>query len=303
MEHPKNHLANKISQGADKFTPSDRIIADYLLRAYPLGLLQNASEIADELEINTATVTRFFPKIGYRNIKSARIDFRQDIRFMVNSPLDRLRNKDPESLENVNCASSVMEMDLSNIQKTLSALDEETVGKFFSLIENSDKKLYTLGIGKEFSLAYYFYIQISSFCNRTLLLSPDNMVSQLANMQTSDILVVFDFRRYSLMLEKACKYATDVGGKIIIFADSPIAPTAKLSDCLFMVNTMSPSIFDSYTAGMTLINTLMVRMVDTHGRELKEKSARLESLYKQLDVFKFQHEFQLNNSSGKEDQV
>ena len=62
MEHPKNRLAEKISNGAETFTPSDRIIADYLLRAYPLSLLQNASEIADELSINTTTVTRFFRK-------------------------------------------------------------------------------------------------------------------------------------------------------------------------------------------------------------------------------------------------
>ena len=52
MDHPKNRLAKKISQGTGNFTPSDRVIADYLLRAYPLGLLQNASEIADELDIN-----------------------------------------------------------------------------------------------------------------------------------------------------------------------------------------------------------------------------------------------------------
>ncbi len=303
MDHPKNRLAKKISQGTDNFTPSDRVIADYLLRAYPLGLLQNASEIADELDINTTTVTRFFPKIGYRNIREARADFRQDIRFMVNSPLDRLRTQKQQSLETVDSIPKVMEMDLANIQNTLSSLSRETVDIFFSLIEDNNKTLYTLGTRKEFSLAYYFFIQISNFRNRIVLLSPDNMVNQLANMQTDDILVAFDFRRYSLVHEKACRYASDIGGKVIVFADSPIAPSAHSADCLFLVNTMAPSIFDSYTAGMTLINTLMAQMVKTHGSQLKNKQARLEALYKELDVFKFQHEFPLNNSSDKEEQV
>ena len=183
MEHPKNRLAEKISQGAETFTPSDRIIADYLLRAYPLSLLQNASEIADELDINTTTVTRFFPKIGYRNIRKARTDFRHDIAFMVNSPLDRFRTQGEESTGTADSFSKVMEMDLSNIQNTLSVLSEETVALFFELIGDRHKAIYTLGTRKEFSLAYYFFVQISSFRNHTRLLNPANLIDQLANIQ------------------------------------------------------------------------------------------------------------------------
>jgi DNA-binding MurR/RpiR family transcriptional regulator len=289
MEHPKNRLAEKISQGAEAFTPSDRVIADYLLRAYPLGLLQNASEIADELDINTTTVTRFFPKIGYRNIREARTDFRHDIAFMVNSPLDRFRTQGLESTGVAESVSIVLEMDWSNIQNTLSVLSEETVAIFFELIGDRSKAIYTLGTRKEFSLAYYFFVQISSFRNDTRLLNPANLIDQLANVQPGEILVVFDFRRYSRFHEKACRYVSEAGGKVIVFADSPIAPAANLADCLFLINTSGPSVFNSYTAGMTLINTLLFIMVEMHGRDLEEKQARLDSLYKQFDIFKFLH--------------
>ena len=302
MEHPKNHLAEKISQGTEIFTPSDRIIADYLLRAYPLSLLQNASEIADELGINTTTVTRFFPKIGYRNIRAARTDFRQDIRFMVNSPLDRFRTQGKKLTGVADSFSKVMEMDWSNIQNTLSVLSEETVDTYFKLIGDRSKAIYTLGTRKEFSLAYYFFMHISSFRNNTKLLNPANLVDQLANVQPDEILVVFDFKRYSHFHEKACRYVSEMGGKVIVFADSPIAPAANLADCIFLINTSGPSVFDSYTAGMTLINILQCIMVETHGSELEEKHARLESLYKQFDVFKFQQEFPLSNSFTKERQ-
>ena len=288
MEHPKNRLAEEISQGAAAFTPSDRIIADYLLRAYPLSLLQSASEIADELEINTTTVTRFFPKIGYCNIREARTEFRHDIAFMVKSPLDRFRSQGGQSTPSADSLSKVMEMDLANIQNTLSVLSEETVATFFELIEDRSKAIYTLGTRKEFSLAYYFFVQISSFRNDTRLLNPANLIDQLANIQPGEILIVFDFRRYSRFHEKACRYVSEAGGKVIVFADSPIAPAASLADCLFLINTSGPSIFDSYTAGMTLINALLFKMVKMHRRDLEEKQARLDSLYRQFDVFKFQ---------------
>ena len=39
---------------------------------------------------------------------------------------------------------------------------------------------------------------------------------------------------------------------------------------------------------MTLINVLLFKMVEMHSGDLEGKQARLDSLYKQFDVFKFQ---------------
>lgn len=295
MEHPKNRLANSISRNTDKFTPSDRKIADYLLRAFPLGFMQNASEIADELKINTTTVTRFFPKIGYSNIKEARTDFRQDIQFMVNSPLDRLRIESQEQTVAGNSISDAMEQDFSNIKNTLNLLNEETIETFFNLIKDTTKTIFILGTRKERSLAYYFSVQLSCFRENLIFLSTDGLVNQLANMNAGDILVTFDFRRYSRFHEKASQYASDVGASIIVFADSPIAPSLNLSDCHFLVNTVGPTAFDSYTAGMTLINVLIAQMVEKYELELVKKQARIDSLNELFDILKFHKEFPFNN--------
>ena len=264
MEHPKNRLANTISLNTDKFTPSDRKIADYLLRVFPLGFMQNASEIADELNINTTTVTRFFPKIGYTNIKEARTDFRQDIQFMVNSPLDRLRIKNQGQSTTGNIISDAMEQDFSNIKITLNLLNEETIDTFFSLLQDTTKTIYVLGTRKELSLAVYFSVQISFFRKNLVVLSSDNIVNQLADMKAGDILVIFDFRRYSRLHERAGQYASEAGAKLIIFADSPIAPSMNRADCHFLVNTVGPRALDSYTAGMTLINVLLAKMLEKY---------------------------------------
>ena len=136
-----------------------------------------------------------------------------------------------------------------------------------------------------------------------LPLSTDNIVNQLADLQRGDILVAFDFRRYSRVHEKACRYVSERGGKIIVFADSPIAPAVNSADCLFLITTLAPSIFDSYTAGMTLINALLVQMVERYGSELREKNAQVEALYRELEVFKFKKEFPLNGINGKEDEL
>ena len=296
MEHPKNRLSEKISRSAARFTPSDFRIADYLLRAYPTGLLQNASEIASELNINVSTVTRFFPKIGYRNIKEATADFREDIQFIAKSPIDRFRKAGRKSPIRQDAFDKAMELDWSNIQQTFSTIDDGAVNDFMELIGDNTKAVYVLGTRKEFSLAYYFYYQIASFRDNASLLNPTNLVDQLSCLRPNDLLVIFDFRRYSRIHAKASQYAKEVGAQVVVFADSPITPSAGRADCLFLVTTAGLSAFDSYTAAITLINTLMALMIESYGKQLEAKYERLEKLFRRFEVFNFQKDFSLSDS-------
>ncbi|MCQ1058890.1 MurR/RpiR family transcriptional regulator [Photobacterium sp. DNB23_23_1] len=287
-EHPKNRFVGKISRGFDSFTPSDRKIADYLLSVYPLGLLQNAAEIAEELELTASTVVRFFPKIGYDNIKEARADFSEDIRFLINSPADRVRSENGR-LDSNDTFGLTMEQDIANIRETISSIDIDVVNRFVDLMSESSRDVYILGTRKEASVSRYFSYQLSSFHKSVKLLDPSNMVDQLAEFTPNDILVVFDFRRYSSYHMKACEYVTKHKGNIVVFADSPISPSAQYTDCLFLIKTTGLSAFDSYTPAFTIINALGSILVEKNADLVGQKYETLESLYEHFDIFTYQN--------------
>ena len=286
-EHPKNRFADKISQGSELLTPSDRKIADYLLRVYPLGLLQNAAEIAEELNITASTVTRFFPKIGYDNIKEARTDFREDIRFLINSPADRVRSDHKSHLDN-DIFGWTVEQDIVNMQDTVRAVSKPTADEFVELMSDTKRKVFVLGTRKEAALAHYFFYQVASFHSDIHWLEPSNLVDQLVQLERDDVLVVFDFRRYSSYHLKACEYAQNQNAKVVVFGDSPIVPTNQFADCLFQVSTTGLSAFDSYTAAITLMNSLMSMLVEKNADRVEEKYRRLESLYEHFETFTYQ---------------
>jgi len=259
-DHPEKLFAERISRNTDKFTPSDHMIAGYLLRTYPAGFLQTASELAKELKINVSTVTRFFPKIGYQNIKEVTADLRQDILFLINSPLDRF-----------------------------DAFNQNPTNKsFIDLIGDQSVAVYVLGVRKEFSLSFYFYYQLASLRDSVRLLQPTNLVDQLSRMKPDDLIIVFDFRRYSDVHTKAAQYIKNRGGHVIVFADSPISPVAYLADLLFLTKTEGLSAFDSYTAVIALINVIFVMVIETHSHLFKAKWERIEELYKRFGIFSFQ---------------
>ena len=125
-----------------------------------------------------------------------------------------------------------MELELSNIQRTFGTIDETALTSFTEMVGDQSLAVYVLGVRKEFSLSYYFYHQLASLRNRVRLLQPTNLIDQLSRMKPDDLIVIFDFRRYSNVHIKVAQYAKDRAGRIVVFTDSPISPAAQLADVL-----------------------------------------------------------------------
>ncbi|PID75200.1 MAG: hypothetical protein CSB23_04715 [Deltaproteobacteria bacterium] len=290
MSDPIPNLTERLSRHAKQFTQRDRLIADYLLRSYPACLFQNASDIAEKLEINVSTVTRFFPKIGYGNLKEAWADLRRDLQFLVDSPLTRFQSSCTDESETTQALIQAMETDWTNIQKSLSSVDAENIERFLDLIADQSRGFYFLGTGKEYSLAYYFLYQLVGLRNNALLIDPSNVVNHLANLQSCDVLVIFDFRRYAALHSMAAEYAKEIGACLVVFSDSTISPSARIADCLFLIHSEGISAFDSYTAGMTLINALLGMIVARNRNPFEAKYNRLEHLKHRMKIFSFNEE-------------
>jgi DNA-binding MurR/RpiR family transcriptional regulator len=293
-----SNLNARISQNIDKFTPSDQLIADYLIGGYPNSLLSNATEIAANLDLTVSTVTRFFPKIGYKSAKLAMAEFREEFQFIASSPLDRVAKGDREGPEEKNSFQAVLDQDYSNIRSTFDSINQETVNKFLDLIADNKRTIFVLGNRKEHSLAYYFYYQMVNVRKNVTLLEPSNIVDQVSRMKERDLLVIFEFRRYSKIHETAARYAKDIGAVNVVITDSPIAPTARFTNCLFLVSTIGRAAFDSYTAALSLINALFASLLDNSSNLVTERYQVLEDLFERFDTFSCQKKSPKTNEGG-----
>lgn len=287
MEARKALFFDKITRFSEKFTPSDRKIADHLIRTYPKCLLKNASQIAQELDVNVSTVTRFFKKIGFKNIRDAHTEFREDVDFIISSPLDRIR-KGPRADGEQDDLQSSADLDILNIQNTIGSLNREDLKSLVAILGRKNASFFVMGDrSKPFALAYYFYIQLKSIRSGTRLLGRDKSIiaQSLAEAGEQDVLVLFDFRRYSRLNGEIVDIFRRIGGPIIAFTDSPLAPNARKADLSFLIETKSASMFDSYTAGFTLINLVISHLAISEAEGVGQKHQRLERLYSDLQIF------------------
>jgi DNA-binding MurR/RpiR family transcriptional regulator len=274
----------------DQLTPGDRRVADYLVRSYPRFLFQTAAEIAGELDISISTITRFFPKIGFKSIRDAYGTLKSQASFIVDSPLDRFNARDRGQSKEGRAVSAALEADLFNLQDTFAALDAEAIDLFIRLTAGSRGAVYVLGSRKVFALSFFLYVQLAAVRPRVHLMRTDNSLEVEAVMEagTGDSLILFDFRRYPRVHLRAAEMLKAQGVKIVSIVDSQLAPTVKLADVSFRVETRGASAFDSYTAAVSLINALVAEAVRHLGCCARKRCERMEAVYRHFDVWSWQ---------------
>ncbi len=285
--NPKTRFYDRIKKNQSAFSPNDKKIAAYLVHSYPSGLLETASAIAKKLDLSIATVTRFFPKIEFKGIREAQEEFRNDFDFLKNSPLDRYHYKEEKSDNGNTILDKTKDLDISNIQQTFQGITNADIKKFVELIHNDTNTIYIVGERKMFGLSLYMFVQLNSLHPKVIHVKTDQslIADTIVNVLPNDVLIVFDFRRYVKVNQRLTEVFRKIGGKIIVFADSPISPSAKSADLLLLVKTKGVSIFDSYTAVYFLINALLAEVVQCRGDKIKRKYEKLEEYYKQFDIF------------------
>jgi DNA-binding MurR/RpiR family transcriptional regulator len=287
MQNPKQQLAERVSHASARLTPSDRKIAEYLLRGYPGALLENASGIARATGVNIATVSRFFPKIGYRSIRSAHQELRAGLDFLLASPLARVQDRQRPVGDGRALFQEVLRLDLQNIEETFKEVSFADVRTLMHLLLDRSRSVYFFGPRKHYSLCYYAFLQLNGVRENVFLASTDNLfvADLLARVRRRDVLWLFDFRRYPRLSRKVATYCADAGATVVLFTDSPMAPLARYADLAFTIATRGASWFDSYAAGVSIVNALLAEYVRLAGDSARKRYAIRERLFHHFEIF------------------
>ena len=112
-----------------------------------------------------------------------------------------------------------------------------------------------------------------------------NITDCFINFKPGDALILFDFRRYYEGHKKAADFVTKNGGEVYIFTDSPLAPSARYAKTLFILSTRGISIFDSYAAGLILLNALVAQLIKETQTMTRKRQGDFEELYKHFGIF------------------
>lgn len=277
-------LRELILASYDELLPSERKLADVVMRHQANLASYSATELAQFAGVSKASAARFFHRLGYENFNQ----FRSDVRANppIESPLFRL-----EGVAKLGADTSGLvghfSIDAQNLATTLQQLNHDDVKAAIAALRGA-QRVWVVGFRNSFATAFYAHALFSHAKPNVFLLS--NSAAKIADVLTDvsekDVLFVVDFRRRIKLLGQIIDIAKEAGARIVLLTYSPVSALAKSADVILDCATTGSAIFDSYAAPMSLVNYLgasLVAEVRPHARKRMERIERIHEILADLD--------------------
>lgn len=285
MDDHKSNFFNKITESATRLTPTENAIAEHLMSTYPNCMLKTSYELAREIDVNVSTVTRFFQKIGYKSIRTAQSEFKKAIDLQASSALSKLEEEyQSDAKKSLIGAYAVNEV--TNIEQTFNNVTTDSLDILTGILSDRKNSVTIISdLSGIHSVAYYLHSRLKAVRPNINLLKSDHaeIAKTIATTKTNDLLIVFDFKKYSKLNNTVAKAFKGKGGRLVLFTDSPLSPIVNSSDIHFETKTASPSSFDSYVSAMALVN-LIIDMISKNWEDfMNGQMNAIEEAYGELD--------------------
>ncbi|GGF50151.1 RpiR family transcriptional regulator [Azorhizobium oxalatiphilum] len=280
-------LIERLEARQADLTARERDIARYLAENYPQAVLQSASAIGRTTGISAATVVRFFAKLGYASFSQAQEDARREVALKLSSPIDRMGVVDSPSSSNRDFLIRYQEVEIDNLKSTFAQLDPAQMEGLVEAILGAKGRVFIVGEKDSYAVAYFIYTHLN-LClpNVTLLETGQSMVAdRLLWAGADDLLICVSIRRYCPSGIRVAEHFRDQGAKVVALSDSPLSPLLPLATHRLLVQTVSLSVFDSFTALMSVAGAMVGLVARMRREPMHATLQRGQELWNRFNTF------------------
>ena len=273
-------VGEKLRQKFDQLTRLERQLADVLLSHYPSAGLNSITVLARDAEVSTPTVARLVKKLGFSGYRAFQDSLRSELDAKVSSPISKHESWEYDGTD-THILHRFAEVTLNNLQATLNRLDTHSFDQITELLANPDRQILIAGGRITKSLADYLYnhLQVVRSQVQAAPLGSSGWPHQLLNMQSGDVLVLFDIRRYERELVQCAEMARERGLWIILFTDQWGSPVSQHADHVIHARVEAPSAWDSSAVTLIVIEALVAAVETLDWGRTRQRMEALEHLF------------------------
>jgi len=274
-------VAERLSVNFDKLTRTERKAARCLLDHYPFLGLDTVSGFAQRAKVSAPTVLRFLDKLGFSGYGEFQATIRREIESRLQSPLQKNQeNVRPDGTFAAEYAAQVC----SNITRSIQHISATELERVADLLADQKRRVFFLGGRFSCALAQYGYTHLHALRGGVRQISGQaiSWPEYLMDMQTGDLLVIFDVRRYQFDVNQLARDATKHGVLVILFTDQWLSPVAQSATHAFSVRCQTSSKWDSFAAILVVVETLVAIITRSHWQVAQARLAELEKVQTQL---------------------
>lgn len=247
------------------FSTNQRKLAEFIQRNEQRVLYLTEQEIADELGISIASVSRFWKAVGFINAKQ----FKARLRFRLeSSPAIKLQEA-MNLVGDLSLPETLLKSCLHHLEETCKRLSTELLKEASAMIQES-RHVYVYSPGPCISLAELFAFRLRRFGIGIQLMaaSGHELLETLMHASEQDVILVFGFVHLLPEIEVIMDHAREARYRVILITDRFIYPRLEHADLVLYAGRGEVWEFHSMVAPMYVIENLILHI----GMDMPEHS-------------------------------
>jgi len=270
-------IQDLIAQIGDRLTPTERRIAELVLRDPTLLAFGTVSDLADQVGTSRPSIVRFATKLGFEGYTELQRSIRDDMSHQLTSPSQRIRQRGAE-------VASIRNAIEEAIHATFQTLDDKRLNALAKPIAKA-RNVWILSGETSMAGAVVLHSGLSMIRPDVHLVQEHSTGRELSSATKSDTAVIFDFARYRRNSITAAKVLSDLGVSLVAITDGPLSPLATLTKnwCALDIPAVGP--FDSSITSVMTAELLVSRVVIQLGKAAHDRIDRLEALWQSTGTF------------------
>lgn len=257
------------------FSPNQRILADFIPKNEQRVLYMTEQEIADELGLSIASVSRFWKAAGFKHAK----DFKNRLRFRFEStPSEKMRDV-MQRTGSGSLPQKLLEISSHHLEETSRYLNDALLQRAVDALSVA-RQIYVYSPGPCAGLAELMAYRMARFgiTIRRMAPSGHELLETLMHAGKKDVVLVFGFVQLLPETEVILDCAREAGYVVILITDRLIFPRSYEADIVLYAGRGEVWEFHSMVGPTYIVENLILGV----GLVSKERSLRKLDKLQQL---------------------
>lgn len=266
----------------ENLTKYEKMIANYISKNVTRIPYMTVQELAQELKVSTATVSRFFVTIGFSGFKQFKDYIKSTLDITPADKMEDIINK----VENKDIPTEIMNKSVQYLRKTVQRLSRKEFNRAVEALIQA-KRIYIYGSGPSESLSDLLAFRLNrfNFDIKKMAKSGHELYETLLHLTKEDVVFIFGFFNTLPETRVILNHAKEVGFTTILVTDLVISDMIDNSDIVLFTERGELWEFHSMVAPIALVESIVVSLAMNNEEKYLNKLHDLHKLRKKYSSY------------------
>lgn len=268
----------RIKGAYESLTPSFKRLGEFILNNELDVAFMTATELAEALGVDAATVVRFSQALGYRGYR----ELSHEVQQLVKADLTAKYAHFDEASTSVEQLRALLENERHNLEIAISQVTEQGT-RIVDLLADAEH-VWVMGEGGAHYLAEFFadHLRMAGVKAYGLSADPAEAARVLWNLGKRDLVIGLGMPGTGLGTAAVLRFARERGAGTAAVSVSAVSPAAQAAEHVLLCAANSPIGLPSAASLVTVLMVVWQALLARKGEQLTEHVATLHNTYKTL---------------------